>query len=251
MRPINIVVSIILIVGSSVCWSRVSYIPPEGTAAGAITISQTIDKGDASKFETLVSFAKRDALYTHLFVVNLNSRGGSVEEAIAIGRTIRSIPLDWYVPLRVVSNYKCISACVLILAGGNIRYVEPGTIGIHRPYIDDDESLTVESQKQSYSAMERKIKQYLSEMNVPTSLFDLMFRIPPESVKFLTTDEMQSFNLNEWDPFYKEAHDAQFAKEAGISKTEFFRRKRACNALLVESEQIRCLQNISNPVFNW
>jgi hypothetical protein len=60
----------------------------------------------------------------------INSQGGDVNAAIAIGRMFRKERAH----LQVNENSVCISACVLILAGAVERPVS-GAIGIHRPYL--------------------------------------------------------------------------------------------------------------------
>ena len=164
--------------------------------------------------------------------IALDSPGGSVNAAIAIGQAIRELNP---VQVTVQTPSSCLSSCVLLLAGGVTRAVY-GRVGIHRPYIDDDRAFTVAGQKPSYAGIEKNVKTYLNSVNVPTSLYDAMFRIPPAQVRFLTEQEMQEFNLNEDDPYYKEARDAEQAKKVGLSKSEYQRRYDACSKMT--SEQV-------------
>jgi hypothetical protein len=61
--------------------------------------------------------------------VYLDSLGGDVAAAIEIGRLIR----DQKMPAVIDSSAKCVSACVLVLAGATQRKIR-GAVGIHRPY---------------------------------------------------------------------------------------------------------------------
>ena len=66
----------------------------------------------------------------HFSAVELNSPGGSVNAAIAIGRIVRNEEAGAFVDRGAV----CLSSWVLILAGGSFRSFE-GKVGIHRPYL--------------------------------------------------------------------------------------------------------------------
>lgn len=159
-----------------------------------------------------------------LYFVGLDSNGGSVSAAISIGKAIR----DESVGVILAESDSCVSACVLLLAGGVTR-VAAGRVGVHRPYLEEDRGYTTGSQKKIYAEIEKKVKSYLSYVNVPTSLYDLMFRIPPEKVRFLSDVELQEFNLNEDDPFFKEAEYATAANKVGLTKLEYIKRRRGCD----------------------
>lgn len=62
-------------------------------------------------------------------------------------------------------------------------------------------------------------------MNLPESLFDAMVRTPPESIRRLTAVELQNFGLSQDDPVAQEIDDAEEAREFGLSKEEYLRRK--------------------------
>lgn len=245
-------ISAVLLSSSSVI-ADVSYTPaaknPDGSfVVSKIRIYNSINKGDAKQFHAMVVAAKQrakdirvDFVESTPVMVLLNSTGGSVDDAIAIGQEIRAIaPMT----VNVEEGAICGSACVFILAGAPSRNVW-GRIGIHRPYVEFDDALTPEAQRQRYVAMEKRIKQYLESVNVPTSLYDTMFRIPPEKVRYLTLKEMQDFNLNEDDPYYKESRDAWWAKKLGLSKSEYTSRMAACNRLQTDQATIDCLDNLA------
>lgn len=127
-----------------------------------------------------------------------------------------------------------------MLAGGVTRVVG-GRIGVHRPYLEEDIAYTATSQRKVYADIEEKVKSYLSYVNVPTSLYYLMFRIPPEKVRFLSNEELQQFNLNEDDPYFEEAATATAAKRVGITKLEYIKRRRGCEiGLQTEHELLDC-----------
>lgn len=184
-----------------------------------IEISGIITDKDAEQFQKFVS------QFGSPSEIKLNSSGGSVDAAISIGRQIRqseSIPTT-----QVTVRYgdKCVSSCIFILAGGQLRFVGGGLVGIHRPFLPEDPNLSIQDQKIFYRQVEIKVKEYLEEVNVPTSLYDAMFRIPVDKIYYLTEQEMQQYNLNEHDPYYEEALHAGAAANLNMSKLEYLEYK--------------------------
>lgn len=155
------------------------------------------------------------------FGVSLNSVGGNVEAALALGRTLRREDKHAVVGPDDV----CISACVLVLAGATYRAIFGGAVGIHRPFVEQDSAITPEQQKTQYEGIERTVRAYLLEMNVDGRLYDDMFRISPANVKYLTSSEMRAYGLEGSDPYMEQAAYAQRAKDFGISTQELLRRQ--------------------------
>src|SRR5437868_2488579 len=90
----------------------------------------TIDSSTYEKFKRLIDNVHETALrekkrvHLALEMVVLNSPGGSVEAAMAIGRIMRKERLEAMVPF----DSQCDSACVLIYAGAASR-VSAGKVG--------------------------------------------------------------------------------------------------------------------------
>lgn len=219
------------LISFSSAYADLEYTPADSNTVPKIRVYGTIGNTDSQYFNKFVESARQSAKSIGLtstegipLLIELDSMGGSVQAAIAIGRKIRSIN-PWSVTVQ--HNSYCVSACVLILAGGTTRLVD-GVVGIHRPYVGDDQAYSATSQKQTYSAIEKNIKEYLTSVNVPTSLYDVMFRIPPEKVRYLSDKELQDYNLSEDDPYYKEAADARIAKHFGVTKSVYQNGKSRC-----------------------
>lgn len=181
----------------------------------AVYITGIIRDEDADTFKKIIKENGRPNQ------ILLDSTGGSVDAAVDIGRQIRTF--KELAPMLIVRN-ECISSCVLILAGGLSRMVlNNAVIGIHRPFLAKDKNTTIEDQKKEYNRIEKLVKGYLSEVNVPVTLYDLMFRIPSGDVRYLTNNELQEYNLNENDPYYEEATNTKRAERLGISKYEYLK----------------------------
>jgi hypothetical protein len=197
--------------------SEVSYTPSTDTKLPLIALSGEIGPDDFKQFVTFSSMA-RDSSETYR--VYVDSPGGDVEIAMAIGRVIRGDDAL----VRVKEESQCLSSCIFVLAGASRRWVQ-GVVGIHRPFTLDDKLLTADAQKQRYEQLGLEIQAYLSEMNIPIDLYNYMLRISPHDMKLLSQDELQSYGLSENDPYMDAANMARTAKSLGISMDEYLRRR--------------------------
>lgn len=242
-----------------ICWfctllsfnakAEVSFL--EGKRNGSLTtiptivISGNITKGDIEKFDLIVPEAHKNAVKFGLlllgskygiFGIRLDSPGGDVAAAMAIGYRIREVGAI----VRVERGASCASSCVLLLAAGQRRNVF-GKVGIHRPYSVVDNALTAQGQKDAYKNVARLINEYLENMNISQDLYERMLRIPPESIHWLSNSEMQAYGLNEDDPYVHEASNAGLAKMFGLSKQQYLgalaESKRSCG----DNEYVNCL----------
>jgi hypothetical protein len=122
---------------------------------------------------------------------------GPLEESEAIRRDeerLRTINID---PARLrkfredckrrkdcrVEGRCCLSACVLILAGG--IHWELGNAGLHRPSLKDLSPLAYEDVTAKLAKTQQRIRDYLSEMGVPNRVFEAMMQVPPDQVQLL------------------------------------------------------------------
>lgn len=184
------------------------------TRTQVIQIHGTIAPSDPAAVERLLPTIRN-------LSVSLNSVGGDVVAAMALGRILRREDKSAVVGPGDV----CISACVLVLAGATHRANFGGKVGIHRPFVGQDTATTVEQQKAQYDRIEKAIKTYLHEMNVDVRLYDDMFRISPSNVKYLTEEERRAYGLEDSDPYIEQAYHARRARDLGISTNELLRRQ--------------------------
>jgi ATP-dependent protease ClpP protease subunit len=159
-------------------------------------------------------------------VVFLDSPGGSVSAAIAIGRLLRKERF-----LAVIRpNAICFSACVLVLAGASSRGfdVRDGAkIGIHRPYLEvTQQQVPPERVTQLYQRMLQDIRAYFREMNIAEQLADAMLRVEPENLRLLNENDLESYGLTRQDPIDREVEQLNAAQKLGITRTEYMRRMR-------------------------
>ena len=161
-------------------------------------------------------------------IVSLNSPGGSITAAMAIGRILRRERLLAVVPHSGV----CHSACVLIFAGA-VQRMNAGKLGIHRPSLEvPRQEVSAGNVNELYQRMLQDIRSYFREMNVAEQLADAMLRIEPDQIRLLSDEQSNAYGLTDTDPIEQETVDLQDAQYWGItSRQEYIRRK----ALTVEA----------------
>ena len=163
------------------------------------------------------------------WIIHLDSPGGDVQTAFAIGRLFRSVNA----PVEIDTDRACISACVLILAGATYRMIN-GRVGIHRPYFETPrDAVDYEKVHRAYNTMTEQIRVYLKEMNVSDRLADDMMIVPPEKVRFLSSVEIVNYGFGSVDPVAKEEVDLKEAQKLGIDRREYMRRKDLAHTLCI------------------
>lgn len=172
-----------------------------------IIIDGHIVPGDEKRFSDELNKANRDGSVQWTSYgrrLLLNSEGGDVATAMAIGRIVRKAQLETAIHEQNV----CASACTLILAGGVWRYARNGArLGLHRPYFNDPQQATTHGY-QSFQGQYDKVieahRRYFSEMGVEVGLLDWMIRIPSHEIKWITIAEAEKMNLLGEDAAYAE-----------------------------------------------
>lgn len=148
----------------------------------------------------------------------LDSPGGSMEEAMLLGRVLRTHEASTYVG----SGREWSSACVLLLASGVMRRVHEGRIGIHSPYMEvATETATFQQQ---HDRLGEQVRGYLAQMNITAELYDRMRTVPSEGMLYLDDAELTRLGLQGSDPVWTDYRDSQNAARAKMSKTDYLAR---------------------------
>lgn len=121
-------------------------------------------------------------------VLLLDSIGGSVPEAIRMGRLVREAGFDTLVPATGV----CQGTCVYLLAAGRDRTVR-GYVGIHRPPFPGGDSA---QSALNQVGVRYSPAAYFREMGIPGSLLEDMHRIEPSRMRVLSIQELARYRLN-------------------------------------------------------
>jgi hypothetical protein len=177
----------------------------------AVSLNGPIAKGDLNRLKA--AFGRRLTPTKQAPSIVLDSPGGELSEAMAIGRWVRETKLR----VLIRQNAKCFSSCVYILAAGQQKMVL-GDIGIHRPYLLSVPSAGVEAAMRNAL---RKSRDYFENMNVPVQLADAMFSTPPEKLMILDESELSAYRLNQDDIAFSEERDLKSAAAYGMTRQEY------------------------------
>lgn len=157
-----------------------------------IRISGQIAEGDADRFLQWLDQTRPVADQ-----VSLDSSGGSVSDALAIGRAIRGAGYDTIVE----SGAVCLSACPYLLAGGvERRSADGAVIGVHQHYFGENTILPAFMAIRDLQRAQASVLDYLSEMGIDLRLMSLALRTPPEEINVLTSDQLSQFGLTNGAP---------------------------------------------------
>ncbi|MDO5613518.1 MAG: hypothetical protein Q4G14_09795 [Paracoccus sp. (in: a-proteobacteria)] len=153
----------------------------------AITLTGQIAPGDADRFAAWIDETRPQASR-----VSLDSSGGSVSDALAIGRTIRAA--SW--ATRVDNGAVCLSACPYLLAAGTERRVEQGGIvGVHQHYFGQNTILPAFMAINDLQRAQASVIDFLSDMGVDLRIMSYALRTPPEDINILDPALMRDLRL--------------------------------------------------------
>ena len=162
-------------------------------SGGTLELVGTIDLGSYDRFA-----AEVEARGEYIKVVALNSPGGSVNDAIAIGSLIREKGFA----TSVATGALCASSCPLVLASGMTRTVEPeAAVGVHQIYARVAAGALPTGAKAAGEAMSDAqkttavITRHLSAMGVDPALWLHALETPPTRLYYLSPEEMTEYRL--------------------------------------------------------
>jgi len=124
--------------------------------------------------------------------VVLNSTGGSVQDAIAMGRLIREKKFA----TAVENGGYCASSCPLVFAGGEERRAgEKAVIGVHQAFSPGDPGFDGARGMAEAQRISADCQKYLAEMGVDLRLWVHAMETPRDQLYFLKPDELISLKL--------------------------------------------------------
>ncbi|MDO5640803.1 MAG: hypothetical protein Q4G26_00235 [Paracoccus sp. (in: a-proteobacteria)] len=152
-----------------------------------IMVSGQIAGGDADRFAAWLDEQQPGARR-----VSLDSSGGSVADALAIGRMLRAGGFDTVIQDGAV----CLSACPYIMAGGISREAETGAVvGVHQHFFGKNTLLPAFMAVRDVQRAQASVMDYLDEMGVDLRLMSYALRTPPEEIHILDAARMAEFGL--------------------------------------------------------
>ncbi len=159
----------------------------EGLPKGTVLLHGTIADGDAARFADWLQ--QRPDLPVS---IALNSPGGDVGDALAIGRLIR----DRNLPVVIASGAVCLSACPYILAGGQERAVSRAAfVGVHQHYFGENTYLPAFLLMSNIQSGQGEVMVFLGEMGIDPMMMAKALVTPPEDIYILLPEELEAFRL--------------------------------------------------------
>lgn len=189
-------------------------------STSSVTLLGRIVEGDFKRFKSLIKkVADQGDVVTHLY---LFSPGGSVDEALKIGRLASKLALTTVAPFfnksnpqKLLCSYRdsktyqdyrdhsytyhlgngagnpscnCASSCFLIWTAGARR--KGNYLGIHRTFFRPEsfKKDTYQVARNRYVRLRRTVENYLEEMNVPNLVTDTMFSVASNRIEPLRND---------------------------------------------------------------
>jgi len=198
---------------------------PNSCGAGCdrwIAAEGTITHGTAARMRAFL------ARHKSKLPIYFNSPGGITTESLAMGRLMRERGMTARVARTIVDGCdgladclrrqgsgqeqrahlastfaQCNSACVYAIVGARLREIAPEAhIGVHAAKtvlisnLPDGFQVSAQTRARLKAEHQQSIRRYLVEMGIPSALLDAAEKIPHESVRALTRQEMVRFNID-------------------------------------------------------
>lgn len=164
------------------------------TGNGVLSFTGTIIPGSAE------AFAAQVASYgEYIKTVALDSPGGSVADALAIGKLIREKGFS----TSVAAGALCASSCPLVFAGGKQRIAtDHSAIAVHQIYAATPSDTTLASRlaaagnaMSDAQSMTAEISRYLSAMGVDAEVWLRALETPPDRLTYFSAEELTRLKL--------------------------------------------------------
>jgi hypothetical protein len=163
-------------------------------SAGALTVTGTILPGSAEAFAAAI-----ESYGEYIKSVVLDSPGGSVGDALQMGRLIRERGFA----TSVAAASLCASSCPLVFAGGEERVATPASaIAVHQIYAATPADTTLASRlaaagnaMSEAQSMTAEISRYLIEMGVDPEVWLRALETPPDRLSYFSAEDLIRLKL--------------------------------------------------------
>jgi ATP-dependent protease ClpP protease subunit len=145
-------------------------------------------------------------------VLDIDSSGGLVEDAMRAGDVIADS--HWTVWVR--EGAVCHSACMFILAAGDVRMIS-GRVGIHRIIRMSSTATTRLQLNKELRAVYSRVRDYLERNGVAVAVADLMMAVPNRNLRLLTREELREYGLDGINPVQDDLDRLQLMRRCGES----------------------------------
>lgn len=156
--------------------------------AGVLEVSGTIQPGSSGLFAEKIG-----EVGEYVKTVNLNSPGGSVQDALTMAKLIREKGYQ----TRVSGGNLCASSCPLVFSGGKERIADKGAaIGVHQVSLwGTTEPLGAGQAASSAQAATAEVTRHLTAMGVDPAVWLHALETPPQQLYYLDEAELLQYRL--------------------------------------------------------
>ena len=155
---------------------------------GVLTAQGSIEPGTAAKLALELQAHGAD-----VETLSLDSPGGSLTEAMAMGEQVRA----YGIATMVADGAICASSCPLLFAGGIERGAGPrAAIGVHQFYASPTPGLRGSIDAMSDAQLvTARISRYLAEMDVDPTVWLHALDTPPTTLYYFSGSELAQYRL--------------------------------------------------------
>jgi hypothetical protein len=161
-------------------------------SGGVLSLTGTIDPGSSQRVAAEIA-----AHGEYIKTVALDSPGGALKDALAIGTLVRQ---KGYAT-SVASGALCASSCPLVFAGGVERLAtDKSAIGVHQVYAaapvgSTPVVLSAGDAMSEAQTMTAEISRYLSQMGVGAEVWLRALETPPDRLTYFSARDLIDFKL--------------------------------------------------------
>ncbi len=153
----------------------------------AMTLTGEIAEGDGTRFADWLGTLREMPP-----VAFLDSPGGSVADALQIGRALRAAG----VATAMAETDVCLSACPYMLAAGIERTVAEGAwVGVHQHYFGENTALPAFLAVEDIQRGQAEVMGYLIEMGIDPAVMRHAMATPPDEIYLLLPEELESYRF--------------------------------------------------------
>jgi hypothetical protein len=156
-----------------------------------LTLTGAIKVGDGDRFAAYLT-AEETAGGEAFTTLRLNSPGGSVSDALAIGRRVRADGLN----TQLLAGDICLSACPYVFASGVTRAVDTDAqIGVHQHFFGKSRVLPAFLAVEDVQRGQGEVMAYLDDMGVDTRIMQHALVTPPNEIYILLPKQLREYAM--------------------------------------------------------
>ena len=166
---------------------RLQFTSTEIDGTSVIQLEGAIHPGDARRFDDYYASLEFPAE-----MIYLNSPGGSVRDALLIGRAIRKLEMS----TKMAKDDICLSACPYVFSGGIVRSAESGSfIGVHQHYFEENTALPAFVVVEDIQRGQGEVMAYLQEMGVNPLMMQHALVTGPRDIYIFIREELETYKI--------------------------------------------------------